>query len=99
MDAFPNEHSAVHADHDPEREQGQRRDPKSPPAANIPTAVTATAPMRCRTATDLAITAYIAGARPVRSPRRSRTCWLTGLALIAALAGLAVFGRRDLAAA
>ena len=38
--------------------------PKPPPSANMPTAVTATVPMRCRAATDLAITAYMAGITP-----------------------------------
>ena len=38
--------------------------PKPPPPANMPTAVTATVPTRCRAATDRAITAYIAGIVP-----------------------------------
>ena len=46
--------------------------PKPAPPANMPTAVTATVPTRCRAATDLAITAYMAGSAPGIRSRPAR---------------------------
>lgn len=47
---------------------------------------------------DTAVLTHL-GPVPAASPHWTAIAWLTGLALIGALAGLAAFGRRDLAAA